>query len=137
MPGRTSKTGMPSGARRSANKRAVIDRPALLTQYSPRLSDAWSAETEVMKTMAGGERRIGPPLRHLLARDRLREEVRPLQVGADELLEAVLVRVEEVGTDARRAPGVVDQGVHRAVRARAISRRVGRDRARLARSAAR
>src|SRR5438105_3551083 len=51
MPGRTSKTGMPSAASRRAKSRAAIDRPALLTQYSPRLVDTASADTEVMNTM--------------------------------------------------------------------------------------
>ena len=43
---------MPSGASRTANSRAAIARPALLTQYSPRAIDAISADTEVTKTMA-------------------------------------------------------------------------------------
>ena len=36
MPGRTSKTGMPSPARRSAKSFVTMEIPALDTQYSPR-----------------------------------------------------------------------------------------------------
>ena len=51
MPGRTSKTGMPSPASRAANSFAAIDSPALLTQYSPRFGDAISADTDVTNTI--------------------------------------------------------------------------------------
>ena len=37
MPGRTSNTGMPAGARRSAKSLVTMLTPALLMQYSPRL----------------------------------------------------------------------------------------------------
>ena len=111
MPGRTSKTGMPSPP--AARQRGVtaIARPALLTQYSPRFSDAISADTEVTKTMRRAEGGVvTAPCDHL-ARERLRQEVRTLQVGAQQLLEAALAGVEEVGPYSRRAAGVVDEGV--------------------------
>ena len=134
IPGRTSKTGMPCSARRAAKRRAAIDSPALLTQYSPRLGEAISADTEVMNTIAA--RNAGSARRciDLIARDRLGEEVRPLQVRAEQLLEAVLGRFEQVGAHARRAAGVVDERVDRAERARprrrcgARSSRLRRDR---------
>ena len=39
MPGRTSNTGMPYSASRSANSWVVIEMPALEMQYSPRLTE--------------------------------------------------------------------------------------------------
>src|SRR5204863_2407361 len=52
-PGRTSYTGMSTSARRTANSAAAIARPALDTQYSPRLVDTTLAEIEVTNTMTG------------------------------------------------------------------------------------
>ena len=59
--------------------------------------------------------------RDLVARDGLGQEVRSLQVRAEQLVEALLGRLEQVGADARRPPGVVDERVdaRRSVRARA------------------
>ena len=47
--------------------------------------------------------------------DRLGEEVRALQIRPDHLLEALLGRLEQIGAHARRAAGVVDERVERAV----------------------
>src|SRR5262245_23476537 len=46
--------------------------------------------------------------------DRLREEVRPEQVGAYELVEALFGALEEIGTRAGAAPRVVDERRDRA-----------------------
>ncbi len=51
IPGRTSYTGIPRAASRSANSRAAIASPAFVTQYSPRPVDAISAETDVTNTI--------------------------------------------------------------------------------------
>ena len=83
----------------------------MLTQYSPRFGDAISADTDVMKTMRGLERRVRAPPLDLIARDRLRQEVRALQVRAQHLFEALLGRLEQIGADTRRAAGVVDERV--------------------------
>ena len=53
IPGRTSKTGMPSPARRSAKIRAAMLRPAFEMQYSARDGDDAMAETDPMKTRRG------------------------------------------------------------------------------------
>ena len=57
---------------------------------------------------AVGEHRVG---------DGLRQEVRPLKVGPDQLLETLLGGVEQIGANARRAARVVDQRRRRAERA--------------------
>ena len=88
---------MRSGARRTANNFAAIERPALLTQYSPRCGDAISADTDVTNTMA----REYFPLRPLLneqSRHRLRQKVRTLQIGAQHLLETLLGGREQIGS---------------------------------------
>ena len=54
MPGRTSNTPMPCGARRSANSLVSIDAPAFEMQYSPRLSEGISAFTDVIDTIERG-----------------------------------------------------------------------------------
>ena len=61
------------------------------------------------------ERGVLPRAVEHVARDRLRQEVRSLQVRAEHLLEAVLGGLEEIGAHARRAPGVVDERVERAM----------------------
>ena len=86
---------------------------------------------------AGRERRGPRAGVRPVARDRLRQEVRALQVRAQHFLEAVLRRVEEIGADPRRAAGVVDERVQRAAavtagfrderRAIVAPREIGRD----------
>jgi hypothetical protein len=51
MPGRSSKTPIPWGARRSAKSWAIIAAPALEMQYSARSMLAMVALTEVTKVM--------------------------------------------------------------------------------------
>lgn len=53
MPGRTSKTGIPYSARRSANSFVTIEMPALLIQYSPRLVDEVYADIDAIFTIRG------------------------------------------------------------------------------------
>ena len=50
IPGRSSKTCTPSAASRAAHSVLAMARPALLTQYSPRVTDAMAAETEETNT---------------------------------------------------------------------------------------
>ena len=102
----------PSGARRTANNFAAIDRPALLTQYSPRCGDAISAETDVTNTIARGSALAGLLLNEQ-PRDRLRQKVRALQIGAQHLFEALFGGGEQIGSHARRAAGVVHERVQR------------------------
>jgi hypothetical protein len=61
-----------------------------------------------------GERRIGAPAGDLFAGDCLRQEVRPHEICADQIVEALFGCVEQIGSDARRAAGVIDQHVDRA-----------------------
>ena len=101
----------------------------MLTQYSPRLGDAISADTDVTKTIAARNVGVGLTPRQHVARQLLREEVRALQIRPHQFLEALLGRLEQIGADARGAAGVVDEGVERAV---ARPHRVGERCARVA-----
>ena len=47
----------------------------------------------------------------LIARDRLREEVRSPEVGSHQRVEALLRGLEQIGANVRRSSGVVDQRV--------------------------
>ncbi len=63
----------------------------------------------------GAERRVALAPGNHVARHRLGQEVRALQVRAYQLLEALFGRFEQIGADSRRAAGVVDEGVQRSV----------------------
>jgi hypothetical protein len=99
------------GASRIANKPAAIDKAALLTQYSPRFTETMSADTEVDEDDGGGEGGIGAAPLELIAGDGLRQEVRPLQVRAQHLVEAVLGGLQEIHARARRPSGVVHERI--------------------------
>ena len=51
IPGRISKTPIPSGASRAAKSEAIIAAPAFEMQYSARSTETMAALTEVMKMM--------------------------------------------------------------------------------------
>ena len=112
---------MPSPASRAANSRAAIDEPGLADAVLAAVGRRHLGRHRRDEDDRGGERRIGVPPLDLIARDRLGQEVRPLQVRAQQLFEAVFGRVEQVGAHARRAAGVVDERVDRAEALRAAS----------------
>ena len=62
-----------------------------------------------MKVMRCGRRRVRALVSDLVARDRLGQEVRSVQIRAKDLVEAVLGRLEDIGADPRGAPGIVHQ----------------------------
>ena len=93
---------MPCSPSRTAQSCAAIARPALLTQYSPRFVETIVAETEVTKTMRPTSRGLALLLDHE-AGDGLGEEVRPLEVGAQERARSS-PRRPRAGRRARRAP---------------------------------
>src|SRR5207244_7149915 len=63
----------------------------------------------------GRKRRIRTTARDLVARNRLRQEIRTLQVRPQQLLEALFGGVEQIRAHARRAARVVDERVDYAV----------------------
>ena len=79
--------------------------PAFEMQYSPRFTEAVYAEMEVTKTM-----RPVAALHHP-ARRLLGQEMRPFQVGRDQLVEALFGGFQKVAALARRHAGVVHQQI--------------------------
>ena len=119
-------------ASRTAKSFAVIARPALLTQYSPRFGDAISADTDVTKTMPARKLVSAALPRDHVARDRLRQEVRARRFVRIELLEALFRRPRADRRARAGAAGVVDERIDAAV-SRVRSRRPERARASAAR----
>ena len=110
MPGRTSKTAMPSAASRAAKPCTAMARPAFDTQYSTRLSDTISAEHEETKISA---RPFLRPCRQHPPGDRLGEEERAAQVDAEDRVEVLRRGLHEVQPLRRRDAGIGDQHVDR------------------------